>query len=219
MPSTSTRLSTGQIADAMRRAGWPENAVPTGVAVAMAESGGNPTATNRNSNGSTDYGLFQINSIHANILKSGTWSNPVDNARMALQVYREAGNKWSPWVAFKSGSYRKYYKANPGGNAAITGTSGDGDDGGFWDGFKDGVTDTATGGVQAGLGVFSLGYLGDQTFWKRFGIGLLAVALIIVGVWIVFRQPIGQAVKGAANLTPQGRAVNVAGGLVKGMKK
>ena len=41
----------------------------------------------------------------------------------------------------------------------------------------------------------------------------------IVGVWIVFRQPLTDLGKGLINLTPQGRVASVAGGLTKGMTK
>lgn len=101
-------LTPAQIAQAVVSAGFPANEVETAVAVAMAESSGVPTATNRNTNGSTDYGLFQINSIHSGILARGTWSSPVDNAVMALKVWRDAGGSWSPWVTYKTGAYRKY---------------------------------------------------------------------------------------------------------------
>ena len=196
-------MTRTQIANAMAQAGWPNKAIPLGVAVALAESGGNPNATNHNRNGSTDYGLFQINSIHKSILASGTWSNPVDNAKMALRVYREAGNSWRPWVAYKSGSYRKFYNASDKGDGKT----------------KD---DIQTGIDEGGIGerrddidnasMLSLGFIGDKAFWTRFGIGLLAAALIVTGVIIVFRQPIGKGVKLATNLTPQGRAATVATG-------
>ena len=206
MPSAgATKLTRSQIASAMSQAGWPKSAIPVGVAVALAESSGNPAATNHNRNGSTDYGLFQINSIHKSILASGTWSNPVDNAKMALRVYREAGNSWRPWVTFKSGSYRKFYNAN-------LSIDGNNDDGGFWGGVADGMGDTATDAADIAGTAFNLGFIGDKAFWTRFGIGLLAVALIVTGVIIVFRQPIGKGVKLAANLTPQGRAATVATG-------
>lgn len=216
MPSapSASKLTRAQIADAMRKAGWPESAIPVGVAVAMAESGGNPKAVNRkNRNGSVDYGLFQINSVHGKLLKTGNPYDPVDNARMALAVYKGSGNKWTPWVAYKSGSYRKFFTGK------AEGTASPGDDGGL----LGGITDTA-GGIVGGAGegiagaasiVGTVGILGDPGFWKRVGIALLAIGLIITGVIIVFRQPIAAGVKGAVNLVPAGKVANIAKGAMK----
>jgi len=76
--------------------------------VARAESGWLSSATNDNTNTSVDYGLFQINSIHAAILAGGNWADPQDNAKMAYKVWTDAGRKWSPWVTYWSGSYKKF---------------------------------------------------------------------------------------------------------------
>lgn len=74
--------------------------------IALAESGGDPTKTNtKNTNGTTDYGLFQINSVHTTLLKGANWQDPSANANMAYQLYAAAGNKFTPWVAFISGAY------------------------------------------------------------------------------------------------------------------
>lgn len=100
-------LSDSEIAGAVRDAGFPKHSWTVAVAVALAESGGNPTATNHNSNGSTDYGLFQINSVHADLLSKHNWQDPTDNARMALAISAH-GNNWTPWVAFTTGRYRMY---------------------------------------------------------------------------------------------------------------
>lgn len=219
MPGMPTKLSRAQIANAMRRAGWPESAIPIGVAVALAESGGNPRAVNRaNRNGSADYGLFQINSIHKTILASGDRYDPVDNARMALRVYKDAGSKWTPWSVYKHGTYRKYYTGKADGNPSTTV-----DDSGTDDPLKklqEGIDNGDIGRRRAEingqtLGMFSLGFIGSQAFWTRFGIGLLAVLLIIVGLWIIFRQPLTDVAKGLANVTPQGRALNLASGVMK----
>ena len=83
----------------------------TAVAVAGAESGYVPTATHVNGDGSTDYGLWQINSVHAALLASGDWRNPLDNARMAYQVWLTApggGRNWSPWTTYRTGAYQQY---------------------------------------------------------------------------------------------------------------
>ncbi len=99
------KLSDTQIAAAAQSAGFSGNHLAVAIAVALAESGGDPTATNKNNNGSTDYGLWQINSVHAALLRQGSWSNPADNARMAYAVYKQAGSSFSPWVAYKNGTY------------------------------------------------------------------------------------------------------------------
>lgn len=101
-------LSANDIAAAATSAGFSGNDVRIAVAVALAESGGRPDATHRNSNGSTDYGLWQINSVHKEILSAGTWSNPTDNARMAYQVWKNAGGKWTPWTTYKTGAYLRF---------------------------------------------------------------------------------------------------------------
>jgi len=95
-------------------AGFPAAQLDVAVAVAGAESGYNPTATNHNTNGSTDYGLWQINSTHADLLGGHNWRDPGQNAWMAYQVWRQAGGSWTPWATFNSGAYKGYL---PGGAA------------------------------------------------------------------------------------------------------
>jgi hypothetical protein len=100
-----TTLSDGQIAAVAKAAGFTD--VTRAVAIALAESGGQTDATNRNNDGSTDYGLWQINSVHADLLRSGTWSNPADNARMAFAVYKSSG--WTAWTVYKTGAYLQFW--------------------------------------------------------------------------------------------------------------
>jgi len=100
------RLNEFQIAGYALAAGFPPNEIATATAVALAESGGDPAATNHNTNGSYDYGLWQINTVHGPLLNQGDKFNPLDNAKMALTVFKGAGNKWTPWSVYKSGTYR-----------------------------------------------------------------------------------------------------------------
>lgn len=103
-----TILSDKAIAGAAVAAGFTGQNVTIAVAVALAESGGNPDATNSNSNGSTDYGLWQINSVHRDLLQRSNWRDPVTNARMAHSVWSQAGGSWHPWVTYNTGSYRLF---------------------------------------------------------------------------------------------------------------
>jgi hypothetical protein len=96
-------LTAAQIAGVAQQAGFSGNNVTIAVAVALAESGGNPAATHYNSNGSTDYGLWQINSVHASLLSGGTWSDPLSNAKMAYSVWQGSG--WQAWTTYKTGAY------------------------------------------------------------------------------------------------------------------
>lgn len=102
----ASRLNEFQIAGYALAAGFPAQEIATAVAVALAESGGDPAATNKNTNGSYDYGLFQINTVHGALLTQGDKFNPLDNAKMAFTVWAGAGNKWTPWSVYKSGVYR-----------------------------------------------------------------------------------------------------------------
>lgn len=97
-----------QIATYARQAGFPDSAIPTAVAIAMAESSGRADATHGNQNGSTDYGLMQINSVHGNLLKNYNWSDPAQNMQMAYQVWKDAGGSFSPWVTYNTGAYHQF---------------------------------------------------------------------------------------------------------------
>ncbi len=69
------------------------SATPQALAIIKCESGGNPNATNHNSNGSTDRGLFQINSCHG----ANSTYNVEANIAYAYKLSR-GGRNWSPWV-------------------------------------------------------------------------------------------------------------------------
>jgi len=85
---------------ALIRQAFPEDP-HTAVAVANCESGLNPKAYNpKNTNGSTDGGLWQINSTHDRRLDQLGLDkfNPEDATEFARILYEESG--WQPWVCW-----------------------------------------------------------------------------------------------------------------------
>lgn len=84
---------------------FPVDQVNNASNVMFKESGFRPNATNVNSNGTTDYGLFQINSVHSpDIQKQGmTLQDMLDaakNIQYAAQIYKQQG--WNPWYGADS---------------------------------------------------------------------------------------------------------------------
>lgn len=86
-----------------RNAGWEiaNGELVMAVAIAMAESRCTPSAVNTaNANGSTDRGLWQINSVHS-------WVTPACaldaqcNANAAYKI-SSGGANWRPWSVYKS---------------------------------------------------------------------------------------------------------------------
>jgi hypothetical protein len=84
-------------------AGGPATSAAIAAAVATAESGGNSTATNYDSNGSVDRGLWQINSIHG----AQSTFDVMGNARAAVAISNK-GTNWQPWTTYTSGAYLQY---------------------------------------------------------------------------------------------------------------
>lgn len=96
-------LSPAQIAQYAQAAGFRGNALTVAVAVAMAESGGNPTVVN--SIGAV--GLWQI-LVSAHPQYSTTWlQNPANNAQAAYAI-SSGGTNWKPWQTYTNGAYLRY---------------------------------------------------------------------------------------------------------------
>lgn len=147
------------------------------AAVAMAESGGRSDATNRNTNGSIDRGLWQINTVHGAL----STNDPIANAKAAVKISSN-GKNWSPWVTFNTGAYKKYLSpatlasATLPGGASTAGISLPGV-GGI---SVSGVVQSA---VKAMLGLMGLGDMRDML--ERAGLIILGFALVIMGIHIL----------------------------------
>ncbi len=114
-------LTREQIADYARRAGFPEAAINTMVAIALAESRGNPEAHCFNCVPGVQEdsrGLWQINVRAHPEYASQNLSDPLTNAKAALDISR-GGTKFTPWTTFTSGAYKKYLA----GEAAVVGAA------------------------------------------------------------------------------------------------
>jgi hypothetical protein len=66
----------------------------------MAESSGQQYAAMHNTDGSTDRGYWQINSVHGSLSTYGAYAN----ARSAVLISSD-GRDWSPWVTYNTGAY------------------------------------------------------------------------------------------------------------------
>jgi hypothetical protein len=192
-------VSLPTVVRAARAAGWSGRDLITAVAVAGAESGYNATAVGKpNRNGSRDYGLWQINSVHNPTAQN--WRDPNVNARMAYQVWSQAGRKWSPWSAYKNRSYLLFWSpaaaavgvnASPLGDAAATiGGAGE-------------AVAGAAGAVPAALDQVGnvVEALGRQDTWLRVSKVIAGTILVGVGVYLVARpvvEPAASAVKKVA---------------------
>lgn len=77
----------------------------------MAESGGKADIDNAGTNrdGSVDYGLMQINSIHADMVGGNLEAlrDPATNIKIAYSLSRQ-GTDWTAWSAYNNGKYLKY---------------------------------------------------------------------------------------------------------------
>ena len=112
----SKRYTQAELAQYARQAGFPEEKIPTIVAIAMGESSGNPRAHNPDSStGDNSYGLMQINMLGqmgADRRKAfGLSSNeqlfdPVTNFAAAKTIYDSQG--LGAWGAYNNGSYKDF---------------------------------------------------------------------------------------------------------------
>ena len=72
----------------------------------MAESHGNTHAYGINTNGTSDGGLMQINSIHTDLITLKDRFDPTKNVAAAYQIYK--GSTWKAWSTYNNGKYLKF---------------------------------------------------------------------------------------------------------------
>lgn len=147
------------------------------AAVAMAESGGRSDAINSsNSDGSTDRGLWQINSVHGKL----STTDPIANVKAAIQISNN-GKNWTPWVTFVSGAYKKFLSpttaAGGGVPADTASSSGIPGVGGI------SVSGLVQSAVNQLLKMMGLGSVKDLL--ERTGLIILGFAIVILGIHLL----------------------------------
>jgi hypothetical protein len=108
MATTKTAtLSFEEIILLAQEAGVPDSELVTCAAIAAAASSRRPEALGVNTDGSLDMGLWQINDkAHPDVSEACAF----DPQCAAGAMYRIStrGTNWTPWSAYKNGSYRKF---------------------------------------------------------------------------------------------------------------
>jgi hypothetical protein len=186
----------------------------TAVAIALAESGGNPNAYNA----SPAYGLWQIHPGDSSLF------DPANNARAAWGKYSGAGNSFSPWTTFNQ---RTYVPFVPRGNVAAASTTPPGFtsrwiNGALRDlplGFLGGAFAPAIAAGGSVLGSVSHAFTGEwakdlATFlsfitspelWLRVGEAIGGAILLLFALWLLFSQTrTGERMNAAAGSVAKG---------------
>lgn len=187
------KLSRSQIATLARNAGFTGKDVDIAVAVALAESGGDPSAHNPVGKDNS-YGLWQINMLGAmgpdrrkrlGIASNTALFDPTTNARAAYMVWKSQG--WAGWTTYTRGTYKKFMTGDNGSNTA-TPVSGS----------VSGLNPTLS--VTSAIDNFGANFLKG---FASFGAVAVALVLFILGVVILLRGKI-------AAISPAGKLGKVA---------
>lgn len=185
-------LSSSEISGYASKAGFSGDDLGIAVAVAQAESRGNPTAHNSKPPDDS-YGLWQINMLGslgpARRKEFGITSNtqlydPATNAKAAYMVWKSSG--WKAWTTYTSGAYKKYLNST----TSQTGTLAQG-------------TVTQANDYSGITGAISK--IGDNLFNAASNVGgiIVAIVFLVLGVVLLARKPL-------MNLTPAGKITKVA---------
>lgn len=191
------KLSKDQITQYAKGAGFLGDDIDIAYAVAMAESGGDPTSHNQNSStGDDSYGLWQINMIgdmgpsrraQFGITSNSQLFDPATNARCAKII--KDGSGWNAWSTYKSGKYTQFLdKGTSAWKAAALGPLGV---------IADNKISDQYGGISSAINAVGANIM--KAFTNITGI-IIAIVFIILGVVLLARQEIVKA-------TPVGKAI------------
>lgn len=201
----NVQYNYAQLEGIWTQAGGNPTAAPIAAAIAMAESGGNTTATNNDSNGTVDRGLWQINSVHG----AQSTYDVMGNARAAVAISNN-GTNWTPWTTYTSGAYQQFLQTGvaPDTSAPINATQAAANNtnaqlafslpGGNWDPanwFLDplGAAGSAASGASGAIGA----------------VGGTLIKYLIQGLIITMLNPMIQLIAGIMGITAGGAMVIV----------
>lgn len=100
-------MNANEIAIVAKNAGFREVGLQVAVAIALAESRGDPNAAPTNKDGSKDRGLWQINNRYHKEVSDACAFNP-DCAAKAVYRISSGGVNWSQWATFTNHAYLAY---------------------------------------------------------------------------------------------------------------
>lgn len=194
-------LSYAQLEGLWVNAGGSSGSAPVAAAIALAESGGNPTSHNPRPPDDS-YGLWQINMLGsmgpsrraAYGLKSNTdLYDPATNARVAVAMSGK-GSNFKPWSTFTNGAYKKYLNGSvpPDLNAPSPQGGASPDQGGV---------------VQADLGSTIADFLANVGNWLFMGALIVGGAVILIAGMII----IGKHSTAVGNATEAVRVIGQVG--------
>lgn len=107
------KYTADQIAPFARNAGFTPDVLEIAIAIALAESGGDPDAYNPETAagapaGEGSYGLWQIYRKAHPLFATWNLRDPQTNACAASIVYQSARNSFGPWSTFQNCAYVKF---------------------------------------------------------------------------------------------------------------
>jgi hypothetical protein len=212
-------------------AGFRGDALKWAVAIAMAESGGDPGAYNPEiaagtKPGSGSRGLWQIYGSAHPQYNSSLAFDPVVNARAAFEVYRNAGYKFTPWSAYNKHTADKFYNGlalppprdsgNGSGQSAVGLGAASGGVASSLPGYVGGASPQDKGPLAAAqqtataLQDIASGKFIENAFAKfdkvSFAFYVGGILLMLIGLFVIFQKP-------ATALVIEGTKAAVTGGL------
>lgn len=223
-------LPDKDIAGVALNAGFSGGALTTAVAIALAESSGNPRAHNTNAaTGDNSYGLWQINMIGAmgparrkqfGITSNDDLFDPSTNARAAMMLYKARGG-FGDWSTYNRGTYLRFVSRatqavrDNGGRAVVTGKGGGTDPNNpLIPDPIEGPLNSLNQSLAAVQGFVA--FVTNKDNWIRVAMFAGGTVLVIVGVMMYIGQTksVQQGVKAVVNVIPVGRAGKAAKGAV-----
>lgn len=194
-----TRHTPVQVFLALRQNGASPAQAILWTAIAGAESGYDDHATNTNKNGSTDYGMFQINSVHlaSDGLLAGWSPDRLYDLVQNTEAARIVSRGWkdpTQWTTYTSGSYKKFQPEAM--RAAAVGAIGPsavgvGDPNDPVSQAIGGAVDVISAPLQAIQEVSKIWEtLTTPQTWVRIGYFIGGGALVLIGVNILISKPL-----------------------------